>query len=284
MKKPLILIGILCISSICTVAQTRTRVVYDTFDTANGVQVYTPVATPKVQNTASKSQKSPKTEKAPLVRKTSMMQESYALRDYKMQNSSPVNVGNAVYSSNLGGFSTGIDSIDSYIVGACKMHNVDPKLIYAQMHQESSFKIRATSNKGASGLMQLMPATAMRFGVTNIYDPEQNIYAGVKYMRWLLDKFDGDVSLALAGYNAGEGAVIKYGNQIPPYNETQEYVRRIMARYTMIGNPMSMKTAKRVTRQEEAKIETKSSAPLATYEKSVYAVRMPDGRMRLVSQ
>lgn len=85
-------------------------------------------------------------------------------------------------------------------------------------------------------MMQLMPATAARFGVRNIYDPQQNIEAGVKYMRWLLDKFDGDVRLALAGYNAGEGAVMKYDNQVPPYKETKKYVIRITSHYNRITN------------------------------------------------
>jgi soluble lytic murein transglycosylase-like protein len=124
--------------------------------------------------------------------------------------------------------------IDYYIIDSSMRYDVDPLLIYSQMKQESSFKIRARSYKGASGLMQLMPATAVRFGVTDIYDPQQNIEAGVKYMRWLLDTFGGDLRLALAGYNAGEGAVMKYGYQIPPYNETQEYVRRILSKYNSI--------------------------------------------------
>lgn len=136
----------------------------------------------------------------------------------------------------LGKFSTGNSEIDSYIEDASALYNIDPLLIYAQMSQESSFKRRATSHKGASGLMQLMPDTAKRFGVRNIYNPKQNIKAGVKYMRWLIDRFGGDVRLALAGYNAGEGAVKKYGNKIPPYRETQNYVARIMAHYEQITN------------------------------------------------
>src|SRR5690606_38467757 len=127
----------------------------------------------------------------------------------------------------LRGFTTGNELHDKYIVDSSRKYRIDPLLIYAQMHQESSFKLRARSHKGASGLMQLMPATARRFGVTKIYDPKQNIEAGVRYMRWLLDFFDQDVVLALAGYNAGEGAVLKYGRQVPPYRETREYVRRI---------------------------------------------------------
>jgi hypothetical protein len=139
--------------------------------------------------------------------------------------------------SSLKGFTTGDTTIDSYIVDSSKRYNIDPLLIYAQMHQESSFKLKATSYKGASGLMQLMPATARRFGVTEIYNPRQNIEAGVRYMRWLLDTFNQDVVLALAGYNAGEGAVMKYGWRVPPYRETQEYVRRITSRYNSISSP-----------------------------------------------
>ena len=135
----------------------------------------------------------------------------------------------------LKGYSTGDDLVDMYIIDSSRRYSIDPLLIYSQMSTESAFRPRARSNKGASGLMQLMPASARRLGVTDIYDPRQNIEGGVKYMRLLLDMFDGDVNLALAGYNAGEGAVIKYGYQIPPYNETQAYVSRISARYRAIS-------------------------------------------------
>lgn len=141
--------------------------------------------------------------------------------------------------SSLRGYSSGDDLVDAYIVESSRRYRIDPLLIYAQMGQESSFKPRAISNKGATGLMQLMPATARRLGVASIYDPKQNIEGGVKYMRILLDMFDGDLNLALAGYNAGEGAVIKYGYKIPPYGETMNYVRRISSRYSKIsGSPM----------------------------------------------
>lgn len=139
----------------------------------------------------------------------------------------------------LGEYTTGNETIDSYIENACIRYDIDPLLIFAQMNQESRFKQRALSHKGASGLMQLMPDTAKRFGVKNIYNPKQNIEAGVKYMRWLLNKF-GDLRLALAGYNAGEGAVMKYGNKIPPYRETQDYVAKIMAHYEQITNQTSI--------------------------------------------
>jgi soluble lytic murein transglycosylase-like protein len=146
--------------------------------------------------------------------------------------------------SSLGRLTTGSPEIDGYIEEFSALYNIDPQLIYAQMSQESSFKVKATSPKGASGYMQLMPGTARRFGATNIYDPKQNIHAGIKYMRFLLDKFGGDMRLALAGYNAGEGSVMKYGNQIPPYRETQNYVAKIMTHYEQISNPNQTTTAK----------------------------------------
>jgi hypothetical protein len=126
---------------------------------------------------------------------------------------------------------TGNAKYDEIIRSASARHGVDPNLIIAVMRQESGFKAHAVSYKGATGLMQLMPATARRFGVTNIYDPAQNIEGGTRYMRFLLDKFNGDVKLALAGYNAGEGAVVNYGYTIPPYRETRNYVKSISARY-----------------------------------------------------
>lgn len=186
--------------------------------------------------------------------------------------------------NSLEAFTTGDSAIDSYIVSSCVRYNIDPLLIYSQMHQESSFKLKATSYKGARGLMQLMPGTAMRFGVTNIYDPKQNIEGGVKYMRWLMDMFGGDVNLALAGYNAGEGAVLKYGRSIPPYTETREYVRRISARYNLIRSSNLPKVVKKVSTSQVAKLEKKPTAPLSTYEPNALTIRLPDGRMRLVNQ
>ena len=185
--------------------------------------------------------------------------------------------------SNMRGFTTGNVLIDSYIVDSSRRYGIDPLLIYSQMHQESSFKLTATSNKGASGLMQLMPATARRLGVTNIYDPKQNIDGGVKYMRMLLDMFGQDVNLALAGYNAGEGAVMKYGNQIPPYNETQEYVRRISARYSSISDGSFARSVHKVSNSKAAKLEEKVAPPL-TIQQNAVAIRLADGRMRLVNQ
>jgi membrane-bound lytic murein transglycosylase MltF len=134
--------------------------------------------------------------------------------------------------------------------------------------------------------MQLMPATARRFGVRNIWDPRENIDAGARYMRWLLDKFDGDVRLALAGYNAGEGAVMKYGYRVPPYSETQEYVRRITQRYALMRDPETARRAPVISRAQVARIKAAEQPQFSgtLYERDVYAVRTPDGKLRLVSQ
>lgn len=113
-------------------------------------------------------------------------------------------------------------------------NGLDPDLLRAVTTQESTFNPRAISNKGAQGLMQLMPGTARRFGVKDVYDPDQNIAGGAKYLKFLLDKFNGSVPLALAGYNAGEGAVVKYGG-IPPYAQTRDYVKKITSRYKGAG-------------------------------------------------
>ncbi|HEX8285611.1 MAG TPA: lytic transglycosylase domain-containing protein [Pyrinomonadaceae bacterium] len=185
--------------------------------------------------------------------------------------------------SALDGFSTGDANVDRYIVDSSNRHGVDPLLIYSIMHRESSFKRFALSYKGARGLMQLMPATAARLGVRDIFDPQQNIEGGVKYIRILLNMFDGDVRLALAGYNAGEGAVLKYGRHVPPYRETQEYVRRISERYSLMRDPSTARLAPRVSRTQIAKLKATEPPPLV-YETQVFAVRTPDGKLRLVSQ
>ena len=130
--------------------------------------------------------------------------------------------------------SSGNAALDSIVSEAAAQHGLDPCLIFSVMRAESAFNRMAVSPKGASGLMQLMPETAARFGVRNIFDPRENIFAGAKYLRWLLNRFQGDVRLALAGYNAGEGAVEFYGLRIPPFQETQNYVRIIYTRYSGI--------------------------------------------------
>jgi soluble lytic murein transglycosylase-like protein len=115
---------------------------------------------------------------------------------------------------------------DKLIVEAAKKFDVDAALVSAVIKAESDFDPREISHKGARGLMQLMPATASRFGVVDSYDPTENVYGGVRYLRWLLKTFDGNADLAVAAYNAGEGNVWKYDG-IPPFRETINYVNRI---------------------------------------------------------
>ncbi len=112
------------------------------------------------------------------------------------------------------------------IAAAARLHGVDEAIVRAIIHAESAFNPNALSRVGAQGLMQLMPATARRFGVSNSFDATQNIGGGVKYLAWLLKRFNGNLTLAAAGYNAGEGAVDKYKG-VPPYSETQRYVQRV---------------------------------------------------------
>jgi soluble lytic murein transglycosylase-like protein len=112
------------------------------------------------------------------------------------------------------------------IIEAAQKFDVDAALVSAVIKAESDYNPKIVSHKGARGLMQLMPATAKRFGVTNSFDVRQNIHGGTKYLRWLLNKFDGNADLAVAAYNAGEGNVMKYDG-VPPFRETVNYINRI---------------------------------------------------------
>lgn len=118
----------------------------------------------------------------------------------------------------------------SMISKIAQRHGVDEKLVQAVIKQESGFNPKATSHCGAQGLMQLMPSTAKGLGVTDAYNPVQNVEGGVKYLKNLLTKYNGNIILALAAYNAGSGAVDKYDG-VPPYKETQNYVKSILANY-----------------------------------------------------
>jgi soluble lytic murein transglycosylase-like protein len=128
-------------------------------------------------------------------------------------------------------WTSGAPAIDGLIRSNGARFGLDPYLIFCVMEHESHFHTRAVSPKGARGLMQLMPGTAARFGVRRPFDPAQNIFGGTQYLKELLGMFGGRLDLALASYNAGEGAVIKYGRNVPPYRETREYVRRVTQRY-----------------------------------------------------
>jgi len=132
---------------------------------------------------------------------------------------------------------SGDPQLDRIIFEVGEKQGVDPRFIHAVIWQESKYDTHARSHAGAQGLMQLIPATAERFGCDDPNDPVQNITAGTKYLSWLLKRFSGNVELALAGYNAGEGSVDKYAG-IPPYNETQNYVKIISKRYGKTYHPI----------------------------------------------
>jgi len=289
----------LCLILVCLIgvvpcfSQERPRI-FDNFDTVRGVQVYVPTSTAVAAKTRKTGKNATVDQK--LNKKTAMvtpvkprtitrsMNPSEGLADRETPSYAADRSTRMSSNSGLKGFTTGDAVVDSYIVDSSRRWGVDPLLIYSQMHQESTFKPRAISNKGASGLMQLMPGTARRMGVSNIFDPKQNIEGGVRYMRMLLDMFGGDVDLALAGYNAGEGAVMKFGNTVPPYSETREYVRRITARYASISDGTFARSYRRVNGTEAARLEKREARPLTAYEPNAVAIRLADGRMRLVNQ
>lgn len=130
-----------------------------------------------------------------------------------------------------------ISRYDSYIAQAALLYQIPESLVRAVIMVESGFNPRATSKTDARGLMQLMPSTASRMLVDDIFDPRQNIFGGVRYLRVLANLFNGDLFLTLAAYNAGEGAVVKFGG-IPPYPETQAYVARVVTYYRHYQSPI----------------------------------------------
>ncbi len=267
MKKFILAAVLLIVATSATSAQNSAVYRFDNFDFANGVKLETPPAPVLNKVSGEKGRRS-----------------SYGASAESINAIISTRMAEIKGDKSLSGYTTGNSSIDSLIVESGLRNSVDPLLLYSIMHQESTFKPRALSHKGASGLMQLMPGTARRFGVTSIWDPRQNVEGGARYMRFLLNMFKGDVNLALAGYNAGEGAVMKYGWRVPPYNETQEYVRRISKRYNLIRDPSSARYAYNITRDQLASAQRKDSVPLTTYEPSVFSVRLPDGRLQLISQ
>ena len=137
-----------------------------------------------------------------------------------------------------------VHTYDDEINYYARQYGVDPTLVRAVMHAESAFNPNAVSSAGAGGLMQLMPQTAARFGVADRFNPQQNIAGGVAYLAFLLDLFHGDQRLAVAAYNAGEGAVQKYDG-IPPYNETQNYVTRVLDLHQRYQNQVASGTVAR---------------------------------------
>lgn len=139
---------------------------------------------------------------------------------------------------------------DQLIDSVAQEHHLDPRLLHAMIHVESRYQQNALSIKGAVGLMQVMPATGERFGYTDLSNAPNNLRAGAAYLKWLLNHFDHNLELSIAAYNAREGAVKKYGRQIPPYPETRDYVSRVMTRYREgpMTFPASNRTSKPGTR------------------------------------
>jgi hypothetical protein len=273
MKKfPYVCLLALAACAVPALAQSNSGYRYDNFDVRNGVRI----ETGETSSNLSQSNHVRPTARTGLSINNANMRPTPNLYTPPARE--------MLVSTSLKGFTTGDAKVDSFIIESGVRNGVDPVLLYAQMHQESSFKRAAISPKGARGLMQLMPGTAARFGVTNIFDPKQNIEGGARYMRFLLDAFDGDIALALAGYNAGEGAVLKYGRRIPPYRETQEYVRRISERYEQLRDGEMARTARTLTPTQVATLQEEQPAPTPTYERAVFAIRLPDGRLQLVSQ
>ena len=125
------------------------------------------------------------------------------------------------------------------VLATARRHGVDPALVRAVITVESAWNPAARSPKGAAGLMQLMPVTAARYGVLDPLDPAQNVDGGVRYLRDLLEHFGGDLPLALAAYNAGEGAVERHGRRIPPYKESERYVHRVTVLFRSLRHPAS---------------------------------------------
>jgi hypothetical protein len=142
-----------------------------------------------------------------------------------------------------------LPAIDEYIEQVALQHQVNPDLVHAVIEVESAWNPKARSRKGALGLMQLMPKTAARFGVRDLFDPQENIEGGVRYLRFLLDRFHGNLKYSLAAYNAGEGAVAAWGD-VPPYEETQTYLKRIATIYP-IKEPQEELTAPVISRSIE---------------------------------
>lgn len=145
---------------------------------------------------------------------------------------------------------------------AAQRHQLEPALLHAVIAQESGYQASAVSQAGAQGLMQLMPATAARFGVRDSHAPAQNIEAGARYLRLLLNRYQQNLDLALAAYNAGEGAVDAHGRNIPPYAETRRYVPRVKDRYATVreaGNPYRLQQGAVSALRPDRSVETTAS-------------------------
>lgn len=173
--------------------------------------------------------------------------------------------------------------ISELVDDAANRHGVDPALVHSVIKAESNYNSRAVSVAGAQGLMQLMPATARQLGVHNSFNPKDNIEGGVKYLRYLQEKFK-DPALALAAYNAGEGAVAKYNNNIPPYRETQDYVVKVARNYRAAKAAAATRTAAAAVKAPEPVAAVVPEAPKAPEYRKVHAYYDAEGRLSLRTQ
>jgi len=169
--------------------------------------------------------------------------------------------------------------IPGMVEAAAKKYDVDPLLVHSVIQVESNYNPYALSNKGAQGLMQLMPATARRFGVSNSFDPKENLEGGVRYLKYLQSLFPADLRLAIAAYNAGEGAVWKYNNQIPPYRETEQYVYLVGRKYGEARRKNAEKSAQNLTDTQATAPEVPAGPSYSPVESFVDA----EGRLHLRS-
>jgi soluble lytic murein transglycosylase-like protein len=188
-----------------------------------------------------------------------------------------VSVEPAAQRTQAGGVSAGSNaSVAEMVEAVSKKYDVDPLLVHSVISVESAYDSRAVSHKGAQGLMQLMPETARRFGVKNSFDPLDNLEGGVRYLKYLDSLFPNDMTLKLAAYNAGEGAVWKYNNRVPPYRETREYVDKVGTRYG--------KAVRDASRRSASKEAAESTLPALAAENQYAHVESfvdSDGRLHL---
>jgi soluble lytic murein transglycosylase-like protein len=171
----------------------------------------------------------------------------------------PVSVPVSADANDKAAASTADANLDAIVEDAARRNQVDPLLVHSVIQVESNYNAHAVSPKGAEGLMQLIPSTARRFGAKNSFDVKENVEAGVKYLKYLNSLYPNDLRLTLAAYNAGEGAVAKYRNNIPPYRETEHYVYKVGEKYG---------SARRAAEQRKV-----AATPVA--EKTVSAERHP---------
>jgi len=192
----------------------------------------TPVAQPKRSSLAYWSSKDNRWKPVPSANTASMQAARSAAAEVSQYfvHESTQSANARIVSANARGHQASQEEIDSSIVMAAARHNVDPNLVRAVVKVESNFNSNAVSRKGAMGLMQLMPSTARQLKVKNPFDPDQNVDAGVRHLKQLLENYGGDVNLTLAAYNAGSGAVARSAG-VPRFAETQNYVRRITNLY-----------------------------------------------------